>query len=96
MRSRCGREFPCRPKTRFLNADTLLNHKKYTVLSVGTRVGEDSIHPIAASVAREPLDVQKALQKNTQRKHADVKRFLSNKIKRLETKIEKNCKTFAG
>ena len=70
--------------------------KPIITTSVGTRVGEDSIDPIPASVARGSLDIHKAPQHNTQRKYADVKKIrrLSSKIKRLETKIEKNCKTF--
>ena len=71
--------------------------KPIITTSVGTRMGEDSIDPIPSSVARGSLDVHKAPQHNTQRKYEDVKknRRLSSKIKRLETKIEKNCKTFA-
>ena len=71
--------------------------KPIITTSIGTRVGGDSIDPIPASVARGSLDVHKAPQHNTQRKYADVKKIrrLSSKIKRLETKIEKNCKNFA-
>ena len=67
--------------------------KPIITTSVGTRVGEGSIDPIPASEASGSLDFHKAPQHNTQRKYADVKKIrrLSRKVKRLETKIEKNC-----